>query len=71
MANGVMRMHRKVSTSDVESYAQHASKSEVETTKDEDLVYKNGVLTSASGKTDCKIMQQVSLLYNEQTDEKH
>ena len=38
MANSVLRMHRTISTDDVESYAHHVPKGEVELSK-EDIMY--------------------------------
>ena len=57
--NGVLRMHRTISSDDVEGYASHLPKDEVKLQKDEDIVYSKGVLTSASGTTFCKLMPKV------------
>ena len=59
MENGVLRMHRTISSDDVEGYASHLPKDEVKLQKDEDIVYSKGVLTSASGTTLCKLMPKV------------
>ena len=52
-------MHRKITSEDVEGYASHVPGKEVDMEKDEDLVYKKGVLTHASGTVSCKLMTQV------------
>ena len=59
VANGVVRMSRKVTNSGVKSYAHHMPKDEIMLTKKENMVYKRGVLTKAQGKTDCKLMEKV------------
>ncbi|CAI8020933.1 hypothetical protein GBAR_LOCUS12470 [Geodia barretti] len=58
VANGVVRMSRKVTNSGVKSYAHHMPKDEVTLKKKENMVYKGGVLTKAQGKTDCKLMEK-------------
>ena len=63
MANSVLRMHRTITTDDVESYAHHVSKGEVALSKEEDIVYTRGVLTSASGTTECKLTPEVGLQF--------
>ena len=55
-------MHRKITSGDVESYASHMPTQEVELEKEEDIVYKKGVLTKASGKVSVKLMQKVKIL---------
>ena len=57
--DGVLRMHRKVTSNDVKGYASHIPGEEVELDKEEDIVYKKGVLTHASGTTSCKLMTEV------------
>ena len=52
-------MHRTVTSNDVKGYASHIPGEEVELDKEEDIVYKKGVLTQASGTTSCKLMTQV------------
>ena len=59
--DGILRMHRTVTSNDVEGYASHIPGEEVELDKEEDLVYKKGVLTQARGTTSCKLMTQVQL----------
>ena len=53
-------MHRKITSDDVEGYASHLPKEEVNLNKEEDIVYKGGVLTQAKGKAVFKLMTQVS-----------
>ena len=55
-------MHRKITSDDVEGYASHMPTEEVELVKDEDLVFKKGMLTQASGMTSVKLMPQVRLM---------
>ena len=57
--DGVLRMHRTVTSNDVKGYASHIPGEEVELDKEEDIVYKKGVLTHASGTTSCKLMTEV------------
>ena len=52
-------MHRRVTSADVEGYASHIPGEEVEMDKEEDIIYKRGVLTRASGTTSCKLMTEV------------
>ena len=62
--NGVLRMHRTVTSNDVKDYASHIPGDEVELDKQEDMVYKKGVgLTHASGTTSCKMMTKVKWVY--------
>ena len=56
-----MRMNRKITSDDVEGYASHIPKEEVELVKDEDLVFKKGLLTQANGTTSAKLMRKVRL----------
>ena len=53
-------MHRKITSDDVEGYASHMPTEEVKLVKDEDIVFKKGMLTQASGMTSVKLMPQVS-----------
>ena len=55
-------MHRKITSGDVEGYATHMPTEEVELVKDEDLVFKKGLLTKASGTTSAKLMPQVRFM---------
>ena len=52
-------MHRRVTFDDVKGYASHIPGEEVEMDKEEDIVYKKGVLTHASGTTSCKLLTKV------------
>ena len=54
-------MHRKITSDDVEGYASHIPREEVKLVKDEDLVFKKGLLTQASGTTSAKLMPKVRL----------
>ena len=53
-------MHRKITSDDVKSYASHIPSEEVELDKEEDMEYRNGVLTHANGDVSCKLMTRVS-----------
>ena len=55
-------MHRRITSEDVKGYASHIPGQEVELDKEEDLVFKKGVLTRASGTISCKLMTQVCTL---------
>ena len=55
-------MHRRVTSEGVKDYASHIPGQEVEMEKDEDLVFKKGVLTHGSGTTSCKLMTKVTSL---------
>ena len=55
-------MHRKITSHDVESYASHLPAEEVELKKEEDIVYKKGVLTKASGTVSVKLMRKVNAI---------
>ena len=65
IAEGTLRMHHKVTLEDVEDYASHISGDEVELDKEEDIVYKNGLLTHSSGTVKAKLMRKVSRNDNE------
>ena len=60
MKNGILQMHRTITSNDVEGYASHLPPDEVQMTKDEDIVYKKGVLTHASGSTSVKLVAKVA-----------
>ena len=55
-------MHRKITSDGVEGYASHIPGEEVELVKDEDLVFKKGLLTQASGMTSVKLMPKVRFM---------
>ena len=57
-----MKMHRNITSNDIISYASHLPSEEVELDKEEDLEFKDGVLTHASGTTSCKLMPKVRLV---------
>ena len=64
-------MHRTVTSNDVKGYASHIPGEEVELDKEEDLVYKKGVLTHASGTTSCKLMTKVIQLISAKYTSSH
>ena len=55
-------MHRKITSDDVEGYASHIPKDEVKLAKNEDLVFKRGLLTQASGTSSVKLMPKVRFM---------
>ena len=59
MQEGTLRMHRKVTSGDVEDYASHVPKDKVELDKEEDIEYQKGILTRASGTVETKLMRKV------------
>ena len=58
-AEGVVRMHRRVTSEDVEDYSSHIPGDVVALDREEDIVYKKGVLTHSAGFSTVKILQQV------------
>ena len=52
-------MHRRIVSGDVETYSSHLPPQEVDLEKEEDIVFKEGVLIQASGHTSVKLMRQV------------
>ena len=56
---GVLRMHRRITSENVKGYSSHIPGQEVDLDKEEDIVFKKGVLTHASGTTSCKLLTQV------------
>ena len=62
MKEGTLRMHRKVTSVDVEDYASHVPKDEVELDKEEDIEYQKGILTRASGTVETKLMRKVCII---------
>ena len=52
-------MHRRVTSDDVKGYVSHIPGEEVEMDKEEDILYKKGVLTRASGTTSCKLLTKL------------
>ena len=61
-AEGTLRMHRKVTSGDMEDYASHVPKDEVEMDKEEDIEYQKGILTRASGTVETKLMRKVCII---------
>ena len=59
--DGVMKMHRQVTSEDVEDYSSHIPKNLVALDQEEDIVYKKGVLTHSEGSSTVKMMQQVTI----------
>ena len=53
-------MHRRVTSEDVEDYASHVPGDEVKMVKEEDIVYKNGMLTHGNGDVAVHLLQKVS-----------
>lgn len=51
-------MHRKIKSSDVDSFTDHFADDEVQMEKDEDMVYKKGVLMGPTGTVSCKLMEE-------------
>ena len=56
---GTLRMHRKVTSKGVKNYASHIPGDEVEMTRDEDIEYKQGILTHCDGTMTVKLMRKV------------
>ena len=57
--NGILRMHRNIMSAHVQSFAPHVPTEEVELEKEEDIIFKKGVLTHASGSTSVKLLRKV------------
>ena len=53
-------MHRRITTEAVEDFAVHTPRDEVDILREEDTVYRRGVLTHAAGVTTTRILVQVS-----------
>ena len=58
--DGIMRMHRRVKSRDVEDYSSHIPGDVVALDREEDIVYKRGVLTHSEGVSTVKVLQQVN-----------
>ena len=58
-ANGVLKMHRKVTSNDVQDYASHLPRELVALQRDEDIEYKRGVLAHSAGVTQANMMPMV------------
>ena len=57
--DGVLRMHRRVTSEDVEDYSSHIPGDVVGLDREEDIVYKKGVMTHSEGVSTVKLMPQV------------
>ena len=53
-------MHRRVTSQDVEDYASHIPGDVVALDREEDIVYKKGVLTHSEGVSTVKMMPEVN-----------
>ena len=62
MTHGVMNVRREIVSGEVVSYAQHVPNEEIKLNKVENMVYKNGALSSADGSVYCKLMTEVKEL---------
>ena len=58
---GVMKMHRRVTSEDVEDYSSHIPRDVVVLDQEEDIEYRKGVLTHSGGFSTVKLMQQVNV----------
>ena len=58
-----MKMHRRVTSDDVEDYSSHIPRDVITLDQEEDIVYKKGVLTHSEGFSTVKMMQQVDQLF--------
>ena len=63
-AEGVLKMHRRVTSKDVEDYASHIPGDVVASDKEEDIVYKKGVLTHSAGVSTIKMMPHNMVVYS-------
>ena len=54
--DGAWKMHRSISTQDVEEYSGDTKTSDVELSKEEDVEYRSGSLYSSSGATSVEIV---------------
>ena len=59
ITDGILRMHRLVNTEDVEAFTSHMPTREVEMKKEEDIVYKKGILSHAREETSIKLLGRV------------
>ena len=58
-----MKMHRKVTSDDVEDYSSHVPGDVVALDREEDIEYKKGVMTHSSGVSTIKMMPEVKAIY--------
>jgi hypothetical protein len=56
--DGVIKMHRRVTSEDVKDYASHIPGGDVALDREEDIVYRKGVLTHSEGVSTVKMMPQ-------------
>ena len=54
--DGVQKMHRSISSRDIEEYSTDAQPRDIQLTKDEDIEYRSGTLYSSSGTTFVEIL---------------
>ena len=52
-------MHRKVTSKDVKDYSAHIPGDDIALDREEDIEYKKGVMTHATGVSTIKMMPQV------------
>ena len=62
MAQGTVTMHRTIDTAHVEDYSTHIPSDVATLDKEEDLVFNQGVLTSATGVTTVKMLPEVCFI---------
>ena len=58
-AEGIVKMHRKVTSKDVKDYSAHVPGDVVALDREEDIEYKKGTMTHSSGVSTIKMMPQV------------
>ena len=58
--DGEVKMHRRVTSEDVEDYSSHIPRDVVALDQEEDIVYRKGVLTHSEGVSTVKMMPQVN-----------
>ena len=54
--DGIQKMHRSISSRDVEEYSTNVQPRDIQLTKDEDIEYRSGTLYSSSGTTFIEIL---------------
>ena len=59
--DGIMRMHRRITSEDVEDYSSHIPGDVVALDREEDIVYKRGVMTHSEGVSTVKVLQEVNI----------
>ena len=58
-----MKMHRRVTSEDVEDYSSHIPRDVVVLDQEEEIEYIKGVLTHSEGFSTVKLMQQVNICH--------